>query len=429
MDEKINYGDYVEVSTGKKIFEGVFLEVPESEKGIVLLKLDNGYNVGIKKSDITKIEVIKKKKKILKKQSVLPNFDKKPNVGVIILGGTISSKYDSKTGGVSWLSSKEEFFKFYPEIFEVCNVSRVEVPFMKGSENMDCVDWKKVSRTAKGLLEDKDISGVIILQGTDTLQYTSSALAFFLRDLDKPVVLTYSQRSVDRASSDATLNLRCSAVMAISNIAEVMVVGHSSTNDDFCYAHYATRVRKLHSSKRDAFRSVNSFPIAKVSLDRFELISNDYNLKEIKSKFYVDNSFEDGVALLKFFPGQKPDILDYYFEKGYKGIVIEMLGMGHLATSESRNSWISKLKEMNQKGMIICATAQTINGRLNPLVYSTGRELLQTGIIYLEDMLSEVAFVKLGWVLGHEEWAKDRETVKEKMLTSFSHEINRSSIV
>lgn len=429
MDEKISYGDYVEVSTGKRAFEGVFLEVPESENGIVLLKLDNGYNVGIKKKEITKIEIIEKRKDEVKEELILSLSEKKQNVGLIILGGTIASRYDSKTGGVSWLSNKEEFFKFYPEIFEVCNVSRVEVPFMKGSENMDSIDWKKIARTVKEFLEDKSLTGVIITQGTDTLQYTSSALSFFLRNPNKPVVLTYSQRSIDRASSDANLNLRCSAIMAISNIAEVMVVGHSSTEDDFCYAHYATRVRKLHSSKRDAFKSINSFPIAKVFLDRFELISNDYNLKQIKSKFSMDNSFEDKIALLKFYPGQDPDILNYYLEKEYKGIVIEMFGLGHLATSESRKSWISKLKELDQKGVVVCATAQTVNGRLNPLVYSTGRELLQTGIIYLEDMLSETAFVKLGWVLGHEEWAKNKEIIKEKMLTSFSHELSSISNV
>ena len=424
MKTEIENGDYVEVVFGKKAFEGVLLEVPESEKGIILLKLDNGYNIGFRKKEILEIKLIKKKVEAKKEESKLKVSPKKPNVAMIITGGTIASKYDVKTGGVSWLTDPSSLFKFYPEIFEVCNVTKVEVPFMKGSEDMDAVDWKKVARTAKEFLADESIEGIIVTQGTDTLHYSSAALSFFLLEVNKPVVMTYSQRSIDRASSDANLNLKCAALMAISDVAEVMVVGHGSTNDDFCYALYGTKVRKLHTSRRDAFRPVNESPIAKVYSDRIELISNKYKVKDKLRKVKVDTSFEDKVALLKFYPGQEPEILDYYLKNGYKGIVIEMVGLGQVATSGSRNPWTTKLKEVQEKGMIVCAAAQTINGELNPLVYSTGRELLDTGIIYLKDMLSEVAWIKLSWVLGHEEWSKDKEVVKEKMLTNFVHELN-----
>ncbi len=424
MKTEIENGDYVEVVFGKKAFEGVLLEVPESEKGIILLKLDNGYNIGFRKKEILEIKLIKKKVEAKKEESKLKVSPKKPNVAMIITGGTIASKYDVKTGGVSWLTDPSSLFKFYPEIFEVCNVTKVEVPFMKGSEDMDAVDWKKVARTAKEFLADESIEGIIVTQGTDTLHYSSAALSFFLLEVNKPVVMTYSQRSIDRASSDANLNLKCAALMAISDVAEVMVVGHGSTNDDFCYALYGTKVRKLHTSRRDAFRPVNESPIAKVYSDRIELISNKYKVKDKLRKVKVDTSFEDKVALLKFYPGQEPEILDYYLKNGYKGIVIEMVGLGQVATSGSRNPWTTKLKEVQEKGMIVCAAAQTINGELNPLVYSTGRELLETGIIYLRDMLSEVAWIKLSWVLGHEDWAKDKEIVKEKMLTNFVHELN-----
>ena len=329
-----------------------------------------------------------------------------------------------KTGGVSWLTDPSSLFKFYPEIFEVCNVTKVEVPFMKGSEDMDALDWKKVARTAKEFLADESIEGIIVTQGTDTLHYSSAALSFFLGEVNKPVVMTYSQRSIDRASSDANLNLKCAALMAISDIAEVMVVGHGSTNDDFCYALYGTKVRKLHTSRRDAFRPVNESPIAKVYSDRIDLISNKYKIKDKTKKVKIDNVFEDKVALIKFYPGQEPDILDYYLEKGYKGIVIEFLGIGDIATSGARKNWVPSLKRLIDSGVVICGAAQTINGGLNPLVYSTGRELLETGIIYLRDMLSEVAWIKLSWVLGHEDWAKDKEVVKEKMLTNFAHELN-----
>jgi glutamyl-tRNA(Gln) amidotransferase subunit D len=240
--------------------------------------------------------------------------------------------------------------------------------------------------------------------------------------LNKPVVLTYSQRSIDRASSDASLNLECSAVAAISPVAEVMVVGHATSNDNYCNAILGTKVRKLHSSMRDAFKPVNSKPILKLYKDRFDILS-DYNKAE-KGKVVVDNVFEEKIALLKFYPGQNPDILDYYVENGYKGIVIEMVGLGHVAVSGARLSWIKKIKEAVDKGVFICAVAQTIYGRLNPLVYVTGRELHDSGVIYLEDMLSETAFVKLGWVLGHKEWANDKDVVREMLLHNFAKEFN-----
>jgi glutamyl-tRNA(Gln) amidotransferase subunit D len=415
----ISIGDRVELHLTQKIYEGILLESPESEKGIILLKLDNGYNIGFNKKDISEIKLIKKYEEKNAEMNI-KKFPEKPNIAMVITGGTIASKLDTKTGAVKWLDSPEDLFKFYPELFEKVNVSKVEVPFMKGSENMDFRDWQKISRIVEKLLNESNIQGVIITHGTDSLHFTSSALSFFLGKLNKPVVLTYSQRSIDRASSDANLNLRCAALATISDIAEVMLVGHSSTNDDFCYAMPGTKVRKLHSSKRDAFKIVNDEPIAKIYPEKIEIISK-YNLRN-KSKVKIDNRFEEKVALLKFYPGQNPSILDYYAKEGYRGIVIEMMGLGHIATSEARNSWITKLKEIQKKGVIVCAAAQTIYGRLNPLVYSPGRELLDTGIIYLEDMLSETAFVKLGWVLGK---TKEKEEVRKLMLTNMAGELNK----
>ncbi|MGA2130589.1 MAG: Glu-tRNA(Gln) amidotransferase subunit GatD [Candidatus Pacearchaeota archaeon] len=414
-------GDFVEVDFVKNTYQGVFLEAPKDEKGIILLKLNSGYNIGLNKKDILDMRILKKVEE--KESNIEIKKDKsKPNIAMIVTGGTISSELDSKTGAVKWLTSPEKLFKFYPEIFEKVNVVKIETPFMKGSENMDFHDWQKIAKKAEELLNNPEIKGLIITHGTDTLHYTSAALSFFLRNLGKPVVLTYSQRSTDRASSDASLNLEAAAVAAISDIAEVVLVGHASTNDDFCYALRGTKVRKLHSSKRDAFKPVNAMPLARITRNAFVPLS-EYR-KRTNEKTKLDTKFEEKVALIKFYPGQNPDILDYYAKKGYKGIVIEMLGLGHVATGESRNSWISKLKEIQKKGIVICAAAQTIYGRLDPLVYSTGRELIDSGVIYLEDMLSETALIKLGWVLGHEEWAKSKEKVKEMMLTNVSGEFS-----
>ena len=418
MKSNTKPGDYVEVHLSKIIYEGILLETPESEKGIVLLKLDSGYNIGLNKKDIVDIKLIKKALKekeeiIVKKESSLPN------IAMIITGGTIAARLNPKKGGVDWLDTPESLFKFYPELFKKVNIIKVEIPFMKASEDMDFKDWQKIARTAEKLLNDSNIKGLIITHGTDFLGYTSAALSFFLKNLNKPVVLTYSQRSIDRASSDANLNLECSALAAISDIAEVMLVGHASINDDFCYAMPGCKVKKLHSSKRDAFKVINSKPFAKVFKEKIEKIS-DYKVRN-KNKVKLDLKFVDKIALVKIYPGQDPLILDYYIKKKYKGIILEMSGLGHVPTKRSRNNWLKKLKEVQKKGLIVCATAQTIYGRLDPLVYSNGRELFDTGIIYLEDMLSETALIKLGYILAK---TSDKEEIKKLMLTNIVGELN-----
>ena len=421
MKSTANSGDLVEVHLSKTIYEGTLLESPEI--GIILLKLGTGYNVGFNKKDVLEIKVRKRFKDINKEEIEQKKDSNKPNIAMIITGGTIASRYDSRTGAVKWLDSPENLFKFYPEMFELVNVAKVEVPFMKGSENMDFKDWKKIAKVAEEYLNDSNIQGIIITHGTDTLHYTSAALSFFLGKVNKPVILTYAQRSIDRASSDANLNLQCSALAAISDIAEVMIVGHASENDDYCFAIPGCNALKLHSSRRDAFKVVNDKPFAKIYSNNIEIIS-DYKRRN-KSKVVLDSKFEEKVALLKFYPGQDPGILDYYVKNKYKGIILEMTGLGHVATKEARLSWTKKLKQVIDNGLIVCACAQTIYGRLDPLVYSTGRELEKTGIIYLEEMLSTTALVKLGWVLDHKEWTISKEKIKKIMLKPFCNEINK----
>jgi glutamyl-tRNA(Gln) amidotransferase subunit D len=419
MSEKeVSPGDSVRLVTLKEELEGTILETSEPE--IILLKLKSGYNIGIKKEDIKDILLIKEKteesEKIeLKEKKNLPFID------IIITGGTISSRVDYKTGAVKWLTQPQELFKFYPEIFEIANVRKIKVPFMKASENMSSDDWQVIAKECEESLNNEDVKGVIVTHGTDFLHYTASALSFFLQNLNKPVVLTYAQRSSDRASSDAALNLKCSAYAAISDIAEVMLVGHATINDDFCYAMPATKVRKLHTSRRDAFKTVNAKPFAKIFPDgKIELLSQ-HNQRDNNKKTRLDSVFNDKVAMLKITPGQNPDILDCYLKEN-QGIILEASGLGHVPMSEeAKYSWLPKIKKAIDHGVTICASPQTVFGRLNPLVYSPGRSLMKAGVIFLEDMLSETAFVKLGWVLGHKEW---KSKVKEKMLQPFAREIN-----
>lgn len=414
-------GDRVRLRLAREELECTLLESTES--GIVLVKLDSGYNIGIPKEHILGSEIVRS----FKEDSVSGKTDfsvktssaeKLPLLGLIVTGGTIASKLDPKTGAASNLTDVSELARFYPSLFKMARL-KVAVPFMKSSENMTCDDWIVIARQACEFLNDPEVRGVIITHGTDVIHYTSAALSFFLRDLKKPVVLTYSQRSIDRGSSDAKFNLECAARMALSDVAEVMLVGHAGMSDDFCYAHRGTKVRKMHSSRRDAFRSINCEPIARVFPDRIEVLSH-YNARR-EGETLLDATFSDKVALLLFYPGQSPDLIDYYRMHGYKGIVIVMSGFGHVPAAESSHSWVPAIKKSIREGVVICGTTQTIQGRVNPHVYSIGRELEHAGVIFLEDMLSETAYVKLGWILGHRGW---KEKAREKLLENVAGEFN-----
>jgi len=419
MDINWQSGDSVRIRLAHEEIDGTVLESPDSS--IVLLKLKSGYNIGIAKENILAGRILKKFKEEEQVEKEEEKFEGKKglkNVGLVMTGGTIASKLDPRTGGVHPLTDVEEFKKFYPEVFERANVKKIVIPFMVASESMSWDNWIRVAESVHELLNDDEIEGVIITHGTDFLHYTAAALSFLLKNLNKPVVLTYSQRSIDRASSDAHLNLECAVNFALSDCAEVVLVGHATTNDDYCFALRGSKVRKMHSSRRDAFKPINTLPIAKVSPDKIEFLTPYH--KRNDGKCEIDKDYTDKVALVKFYPGQDPSILDFYALK-YRGIVVEAAGLGHLPVSEAKHSWLPKLKKLIREGFVVCCTAQTINGRLDPYVYTNGRELVDAGVIFLEDMNSEAAFVKLGYVLGHYGWKKN---VKDKMLENMAGELS-----
>src|SRR3989344_5787408 len=410
-------GQRAALHTKQGDFECVVLESPQS--GIILIKLDSGYNIGIREEEILDIKIIKEEKEKRGSEEEIKIEKNLPNVALVSTGGTISSRLDYKTGAVKWLTNPKELLKFYPELFKICNIARIETPFMKASENMGPEDWEIISEKVAEMLNDNEIDGVIVTHGTDFLHYTASALAFSLGKIGKPVAITYSQRSSDRGSSDARLNLVCAARFAVSDIADVALIGHANSGDEYCYALPATKSRKMHSSRRDTFRAINAKPIAKIYPDRIELIDK-YNPRDDKIKINAKSKFSAKAALVKFYPNQNPDILDYYINQGYKGIVVEASGLGHVIT-EGKNNWIPKLKKVIKSGFVVCAAPQTIYGELQPYVYSAGRELEKTGIIYLKDILPETALVKLSWVLANPALKKD---IRESMLNNFAREFN-----
>jgi len=418
---KIEVGDRVKIVKSGKRYEGILMpRTKTSEMGYVAIKLDNGYNIGIEFTDakISKLTDLPFRQAAAKGK--LKFSSKNPLVSLISTGGTITSKVDYKTGGVTSLASPEELLNKVPELADFVRI-RIQNPFTVMSESMMPEHWQELAKTA--VKELKHSEGVIIAQGTDTLHYTAAALSFMLRDVGKPVVITGSQRSTDRGSSDGFINLLCSARLAVSDMAGVGVCMHGTVNDDYCLFIRGTRVRKMHTSRRDAFRPINDLPLARVwpdgNIERIQDVP-----KRSKTAAKADTSFEKKVAIVKSYPGCSPSVVDHYVRNGYRGIVIGASGLGQIPTY-GKDSWLDTIKKATDKGVVVCAAAETLYGRLNPSVYAEGRMARDAGMLYLEDMSMETAYVKLGWVLGH---TKSPEKAMEMMLRNYAGEISERSL-
>ncbi len=412
-------GDRVKVTTKDEEFEGILMPRPEIlDKNITVVKLDNGYNIGVENKKIKEIKVIEEYKPKKEKKTKIP-FDKKlPTVSVLSTGGTISSKIDYKTGGVHADYTAEDFVQMMPEIAKVSNLKARKI-IATMSEDFSNKEWSLMAKEVVKELEDSD--GVVLTMGTDTLHIAAAALSFFLRDLNKPVIITAAQRSIDRGSSDAFMNLICAVTAAAkSDIAEVMTCMHGTSSDDYCLLNRGTKARKMHTSRRDAFRPINEMPLAKVYPEgKIEAVNKNYR-KKGEGKPKVDDKFEAKTAMVIIYPGMDGEVIDFYVKKGYKGIVLSATALGHVPTNILDN-----IKKAIDKGTSVVVASQTIYGRVHPYVYTNLRKLsIELGCIFAEDMLPETAYVKLGWVLGHT--TKNNE-VKKMMAENVAGEISERS--
>lgn len=426
---QVNTGDNVKVTYSddqgmEKVTIGILMpRVSLMSKDVTVVKLENGYNIGIKNSKIKKIELVKKYEPKVVQHEPLKTNPKLPNVAVLSFGGTISSKIDYRTGGVNADYTAEDFVQMNPELKNIANIQAKHVASMM-TEDMGWNDFRDIAAAIYEEVKKNEISGVVATVGTDIMHYITAAVSFFLKDLTKPVVFTASQRSIDRGSSDAFMNLKCAIQAAAQfDATSIMTCMHGSTNDDYCFLIRGTKVRKMHTSRRDAFRPINEKPLAKVYADgRIEVINDNYpKVSEAKKEAVLDVKYSDKVAQILAYPGQDKDIVDYYVNKGYKGIVISATALGHVPTN-CVNSLIPGIKNAVSKGIPVIIVSQTVYGRTNPYVYTNLRKLsIESGAIFADDMLSEVAYIKLGYILGH---VSKIEDVKKMMQENLRGEIN-----
>jgi glutamyl-tRNA(Gln) amidotransferase subunit D len=420
-DKNVSPGDWVVVTTYTgDTFQGTLMpRYASMDKKHVVLKLKSGYNLGILSSKVKSVRksgynlglttnLVDQSKPRLQKRK--ENGQPVHKIALIGTGGTIASKVDYRTGGVSAALSASEIYDAVPELRKHASIE-ADFMFNEYSENLEPHHWTLIANRIAEKVRSGGFRGIVVSHGTDTMHYTAAALSFALHNLPIPVVLVGSQRSSDRPSSDAALNLLSATIFSIeSPYTGVFIAMHGSTSDDFISCHLGTRVRKNHTSRRDAFESIDRLPIATVKDAVVKILSQFVKMEipkrsnnddaaiseELENNFEVESKFDPRVTLIKYYPGLDPNLIAYAVKTGCRAIVLEGTGLGHVG-----RKLFPEIAKAIKSGVLIFMTSQCIWGRTNMKVYDTGRDLIELGVVPLEDMTPETALVKGMWVMAN----------------------------
>ncbi len=408
----VEIGSLVKVQADSS-YSGILMPRYEySDENHIVLKLKSGYNIGIQIEKITKIEV-ESPPAIKKENTIQPQMDPAlPKILLISTGGTIASKIDYRTGAVTPALTAAELNAGVSELSKIANID-TEVLFSEYSENLLPEHWLKIAEKLNSYARS-EYKGIIVAHGTDTMQYTAAALSFSLAGFPKPVALVGSQRSSDRPSSDAALNLISATKFLVkTDVTGIFVVMHNTTSDDDVACHWGTRVRKNHTSKRDAFQTIGGDPAFIVKKDSIE---KNPLFNPHKISYTPRINFKSNAILLKYYPGLDPKIMDYVISSGCKAVIFEGTGLGHVG-----KVMYEPIEQAKRKKLFIGMTSQCIDGMVRMTVYESGRDLLNLGVIPLGNMIPETALVKAMWALGNSKDVNEMEKLmKENIAGEFS---------
>ena len=412
IKNKVDVGDLVKI-TSELTYSGILMPRYESgDESHIVLKLKSGYNIGIEFEKIEKIEKIGEGQLSIENSQTIEKDEKLPKILLLSTGGTIASKVDYRTGAVTPALSATELYEAVPEIAKIANVD-AEVLFSEYSENLQPEHWLEIAKKVDSVA-DSDYTGIIIAHGTDTMHYSSAFLSFALSGFKKPITLVGSQRSSDRPSSDAALNLIAATKFLVSTESTgIFVVMHQNESDDAIACHLGTRVRKNHTSKRSAFETIGSPPayiIFENTIQDNTIGRNSFSGSDYTPKIHLDTK----VALVKYHPGFDPAVIESLIKLQYRAIIFEGTGLGHVG-----KTMYDSIKKARESGIFLGMTSQCIDGRVSMTVYESGRDLLDMGIVPLENMIPEVALVKTMWVLGNSD---SDDEIKKMMLKDYASE-------
>jgi len=394
----------------------------KSSSKTLIIKLDSGYNLGLEPEEI---ELLEKKQDEEVAKPDIEYSEEKPDILVLHTGGTIASRVSYKEGGVKPAFDPEDLVEMYPELTEVCNLHS-EVIAQMLSEDMEPEHWQKIAQKIDEVKDDYD--GIIVGHGTDTLGYTGAALTLMLQNIDTGVMLVGSQRSSDRPSSDAFTNMYAATKFLTETEFEgVGVCMHKTSEDSECTILPASKARKMHTSRRDAFKPVNKEPLGIINLETGEINENFLNRKgEYTNRFGIDSN----VGYLKIRPGMSLKELEFLSKQSYNGVIIEGTGLGHMPVNsfddhtEHHEKILEKVSELTEDCLVVM-TSQCLNGRVNMNVYDAGLKIKDAGVIEAKDMHPELAYVKLMWSLGN---SKSLEQAEQLFTENIGGEVTERSL-
>ncbi len=408
---KISTGDLIRTECNDIEHTGILMPgYGHGNSNNIVIKLKNGYNIGICIDTIRKMTVVRSIKiKDTASNNKYHNISL-PKILLLSTGGTISSKIDYVTGGVVPTLSAQEINESIPDLAGIADIY-TDIVFLEASENFLPMHWKQIAEKINSS-NYKSYKGIIISHGTDTMHYTAAYLSFALSGFPIPIALVGSQRSFDRPSSDAVINLISAVKLIIKvNINGVFVVMHNDENDDIVACHIGTRVRKNHTSKRGAFKTIGNEPAFLIQGNRIiKNISDIVSQEQYNPKL----NFDSRVVLVKYYPGYDNRFIDNIMDYNYKAIIFEGTGLGHIGKIMYKS-----IKKANKKGLFLGMTSQCINGNVQMDVYESGRKLKELGVISLHGIIPETALVKAMWALGN---TKNIKEMKKLMLKNIASE-------
>jgi glutamyl-tRNA(Gln) amidotransferase subunit D len=402
-------GDRVRYTAAGREYPATYIT---ERDGNAVVKLESGYNIGIPFGAITWEGRPRMEPAVLGKPLQREDL---PELAILSTGGTIASRVDYRTGAVTSQFSAEDILRAIPGLASIGRFRTEQISSIL-SENMTVRIWQDLARAVFREVKS-GVAGVMVTHGTDTMAYSAAALSFML-DTPVPVVFTGSQRSADRPSSDNAMNALCCAAAAVSPLGEVAVVMHATTSDDRCAIHRGTRVRKMHTSRRDAFQSMGMAALGYIEYPGLTITLSPEAVRRGEREPRLSERMEGRCGLISFHPGMDPSILEAY--RGHRGLVLAGTGLGHVSTP-----WVEGLAGLVRDGTSVVMTSQCLHGRVCDRVYDTGRDLLAAGVMEGGDTLPEVALVKLMWVLGQ---AGDDREVRALMGENLRGEIRRRSL-
>lgn len=418
-DKNIETGDKIKVNDK----EGNLMPKPETgDENIINLKLDSGYNIGIEPENI---ELVKKQEGSEDQSSEITYEEDRPDILVLHTGGTIASRVSYEEGGVKPAFDPEDLVEMYPELASEVNIHSKVVAQML-SEDMEPGHWTEIAETVDDVKDDYD--GIIVGHGTDTMQYTGAALSLMLKGINTGVLLVGAQRSSDRPSSDASMNMYCAAkFLTKTSFTGFGICMHSGKSDTQCDILPPQKVRKMHTSRRDAFEAINEDKIGTVNYDTGQIECSENKEKEYEKNIDVNPN----IAVVKSRPGMKPVELDFVLENDYDGLVVEGTGLGHLPVNsfddktDHHEEILEKISLIADKIPVVMAS-QCLNGRVDMNVYDAGVKIQNSGVVSSEDMHPELAYVKLAWSIANTD---SRDDALELFQRDINGELSQRSMI